>query len=142
LNGYDYACVRPDWRASFSSAGRRFVESIPGLNTSFGEAPCPPTPESRSLTGILHSPFCILHSLAPDPQKTLLVKVVLVVEPLHATALPLHLFVLFVVFVVPARTFPTESKKLAPLLALFGTFSHPISLQKMIDWKQQQHDGA
>jgi hypothetical protein len=34
---------------------------------------------------------------------------VLVVETLRATSLPPHLFVLFVLFVVPARTLPSES---------------------------------
>jgi hypothetical protein len=36
---------------------------------------------------------------------------VLVVETLHATSLPPHLFVLFVLFVVPARTLPPESTR-------------------------------
>jgi hypothetical protein len=38
-----------------------------------------------------------------------MVNAVLVVETLHATSLPPHLFVLFVLFVVPARTLPSES---------------------------------
>jgi hypothetical protein len=38
-----------------------------------------------------------------------MVNAVLVVETLRATSLPPHLFVLFVLFVVPARTLPSES---------------------------------
>jgi hypothetical protein len=40
-----------------------------------------------------------------------MVNAVLVVETLHATSLPPHLFVLFVLFVVPARTLPSESTR-------------------------------
>jgi hypothetical protein len=40
--------------------------------------------------------------------RTLMVNAILVVETLHATSLPPHQFVVFVVFVVPVRTLPTE----------------------------------
>jgi len=73
-----------------------------------------PTPPLRSLRlcgeTACHSPFTILHApFPPDPSWTLMVHAVLVVETLHATSLPRHLFVVFVIFVVPARTLPSES---------------------------------
>jgi hypothetical protein len=46
----------------------------------------------------------------------------LVVETLRATSLPPHLFVLFVLFVVPARTLPSESKR---SVREPGSLTHP-----------------
>jgi hypothetical protein len=49
--------------------------------------------------------------LPSESPRTLMVNAVLVVETLRATSLPPHLFVLFVLFVVPARTLPSESPR-------------------------------
>jgi len=69
----------------------------------------------------------------PHTPQTLMVNAVLVVETLRATSLPPHLFVVFVVFVVPARTLPSESPQRGgfELKGVYFVMGIPITIAQM-----------